>query len=99
MKTSAWVLACKSANTFLPPNYILNVRIKIHCNIDTTPRLNSYLYRINPLLIVAQDRDLADQIFRTRYFVRTLSYREFVTSLSLALLLLACFQIVDYYSN
>jgi hypothetical protein len=47
----------------------------------------------------SQERDLADQVFSTRNFVRTLSYREFVTSLSLALLLLAFYSILDYYSN
>lgn len=46
-----------------------------------------------------QERDLADQIFSTRNFVRTLSYREFVTSLSLALLLLSMYALLDYYSN
>jgi hypothetical protein len=46
-----------------------------------------------------QDRDLADQVFSTRNFVRALSYREFVTSLSLALLLLSIYSILDYYSN
>lgn len=46
-----------------------------------------------------QARDLADQVFSTRNFVRTLSYREFVTSLSLALLLLAIYSLLDYYSN
>lgn len=46
-----------------------------------------------------QDRDLADQVFNTRDFVRTLSYREFVTSLSLALLLLAIYSLLDYYAN
>lgn len=45
------------------------------------------------------DRDLADQVFSTRNFVRTLSYREFVTSFSLALLLLASYSLLDYYSN
>lgn len=46
-----------------------------------------------------QDRDLAEQAFSTRDFVRTLSYREFVTSLSLALLLLAIYSLLDYYAN
>lgn len=46
-----------------------------------------------------QDRDLSDQVFSTRNFVRTLSYREFITSLSLALLLLAIYALLDYYSN
>ena len=45
------------------------------------------------------DRDLADQIFSTRNFARTLSYREFVTSLSLALFLLAIYSLMGYYSN
>lgn len=45
------------------------------------------------------DRDLADQVFSTRNFVRTLSYREFLTSLALALLLLAIYALLDYYSN
>jgi hypothetical protein len=44
-------------------------------------------------------RDLADQVFSTKDFVRTLSYREFVTSLSLALLLLAIYTLINYYSN
>jgi hypothetical protein len=57
------------------------------------------LYDPNPLLIVAKERDLADQIFSIRNFIRTLSYREFVTSLSLALLLLAVYSLLDYYSN
>ena len=48
---------------------------------------------------MAKERDLADQVFGTRDFVRTLSYREFVTSLSLALLLLAVYSVLDYYSN
>lgn len=46
-----------------------------------------------------QDRDLPDQVFSIRNFVRTLSYREFVTSLSLALLLLALYSLLDYYFN
>lgn len=46
-----------------------------------------------------QDHDLADQVFSTRNFSRTLSYREFVTSLSLALLLLAIYSLLDYYSD
>jgi len=45
-----------------------------------------------------QNRDLPDQVFSTRIFVRTLSYREFVTSLSLALLLLAFYSLLAYYS-
>ena len=53
----------------------------------------------NRLVIVAKERDLADPIFGIRNFVRTLSYREFISSLSLALLLLALFRILDYYSN
>lgn len=48
---------------------------------------------------MAKERDFADQVFSTRYFVRTLSYREFVTSLSLALFLLAIYALLDYYSN
>lgn len=48
---------------------------------------------------MAKERDLADQVFSIRNFVRTLSYREFVTSLSLALLLLAVYSLLDYYSN
>lgn len=48
---------------------------------------------------MAKERDLADQVFSTRNFLRTLSYREFITSLSLALLLLAFYRILDYYSN
>lgn len=48
---------------------------------------------------MAKERDLADQIFDTRNFTRTLSYREFITSLSLALLLLALYEILGYYSN
>jgi hypothetical protein len=47
----------------------------------------------------SQERDLADQVFSTRNFLRTLSYREFLTSLSFALLLLAFYSAVDYYSN
>ena len=46
-----------------------------------------------------QDPDLADQVFSARNFVRTLSYREFVTSLSLALLLLSIYALLDYYSS
>lgn len=48
---------------------------------------------------MAKERDLADQTFSTRSFLRTLSYREFFTSLSLALLLLAFYRLLDYYSN
>lgn len=48
---------------------------------------------------MAKERDLADQVFSTRTFLRTLSYREFITSLSLALLLLAFYRLFDYYSN
>lgn len=48
---------------------------------------------------MAKERDLADQTFSTRSFLRTLSYREFITSLSLALLLLAFYRLLDYYSN
>jgi hypothetical protein len=46
-----------------------------------------------------QDRDLEDQVFSTRNFFRTLSYREFATSLSLALLLVAIYSTLDYYLN
>jgi hypothetical protein len=46
-----------------------------------------------------QERDLANLIFDTKNFVRTLSYREFITSLSLALLLLAVYSILDYYAD
>lgn len=45
------------------------------------------------------DRGLVDQVFSSRNFARTLSYREFVTSISLTLLLLAIYSILDYYSN
>ncbi len=48
---------------------------------------------------MAKERDLADQIFSPRDFSRTLSYREFLSSLSLALLLLALCAVVDYYDN
>lgn len=48
---------------------------------------------------MAKERDFADQTFSTRNFLRTLSYREFITSLSLALLLLAFYRTLDYYSN
>jgi hypothetical protein len=47
----------------------------------------------------AQERGLVDPVFSTRSFLRTLSYREFVTALSLALLALALFRLLDYYSN
>jgi hypothetical protein len=45
------------------------------------------------------DLDLEDQAFNIRDFIRTLSYREFVTSLSLALLLQAIYTVTDYYAN
>lgn len=62
---------------------------------------NSYLWRINPLVKVEKrpDHDPFDLAFSKRKFVRTLSYREFATSFSLALLLLAVYAILDYYSN
>lgn len=40
-----------------------------------------------------------DPIFSVRNFVRTLSYREFITSLSLVLLFFAVRKILSYYSN
>ena len=44
-----------------------------------------------------QDRDLVDRVISRKDFVRTLSYREFATSLSLALLIIALHTLLDYY--
>jgi hypothetical protein len=46
-----------------------------------------------------RQRDFIDLVFGTQDFLRTLSYREFVTSFVLALLLLSCQSILNYYSN
>jgi hypothetical protein len=43
-------------------------------------------------------RDFIDLTLGTKDFVRTLSYRDIFTSISLALLLLAIREIIDYYS-
>lgn len=45
------------------------------------------------------ERDDAGQILSTRDFFRSLSYREFVTSLSLALLILAINSVLGYYAD
>jgi hypothetical protein len=44
-------------------------------------------------------RDFIDQTLSPRDFLRTLSYREFFTSFSLAILLAALFRLITYYSN
>lgn len=44
-------------------------------------------------------QDLFDLAFSKKDFVRTLSYREFVSSLALALLLLGVYAILDYYGG
>lgn len=46
-----------------------------------------------------ETRNLIDERFFAKPFIRTLGYREFLTSLSLALLLLALYSVIDYYSN
>lgn len=46
-----------------------------------------------------QKRDFSERILDTRDFLRTLSYREFVTSCSTALLLVAFYGILDFYSG
>jgi hypothetical protein len=48
---------------------------------------------------VRKQPDLEDHVFGTVNFARTLSYREFATSFSLALFLLALYTLVEYYSN
>lgn len=53
------------------------------------------------LMIVRKEEevDLIDVTFNKKAFVRTLSYREFVTSFSLCLLLLALFRLLDYLAT
>ena len=50
------------------------------------------------MMVKARNRGLSDS-FNARLFIRTLSYRDFLTPLSLGLLLLAMFQIVGYYGG
>lgn len=54
-----------------------------------------------PLAIVKKTdrRSPIDESFFAKPFIRTISYREFVTSLSLVLLLLAFYTVIDYYSD
>ena len=44
-------------------------------------------------------RSPIDESFFAKPFIRTISYREFLTSLSLVLLLLAFYTVIDYYSD
>ncbi len=44
-------------------------------------------------------QDLFDLSFSKKDFVRTLSYREFVSSFALALLLLSVYAVLDYYNG
>ena len=46
---------------------------------------------------MAKQKDLADKVFGTRDFFRTLSYREFVTVFALALLLNAAMFLFQYF--
>jgi hypothetical protein len=44
-------------------------------------------------------KDPLQLAFSKKSFMRTLSYREFFTSFSLALFLLACYMLLDYYGS
>ncbi len=57
--------------------------------------------RLTPQVIVNKTnrRSAIDESFFARPFIRALSHREFVTSLSLVLLLLAFYSVIDYYAN
>jgi hypothetical protein len=46
-----------------------------------------------------RERSLSEKVFGTREFFRTLSYREFVTAFSLALLLFALIAVLQYLAH
>jgi hypothetical protein len=49
--------------------------------------------------VMKAKRDPFQDAFSKKRFVRSLSYREFLTSFSLALFLLACYLLLEYYSG